>query len=258
MAGGRVPCWDCPVCVVGLGLVALRGARRSPFSEKPASQLPWLRVEGREPRAARSRLRRNSGAGRAEPGSGGGGGSPPPGSSRQRRARGPRGGGAPQHRLPPPGRERAGKGGPGHRAPPVSTCGPGTPGRGSLGPLPPGSRREVHPWKSTPGVKAKPALTRRGVAPQRGPRFVQVRWGRGGCAALRGLRRPPSALHRGCSSDFLFLGLGPAARPRPGPPLSARSCGLRRQRAADPPVPPPLCPGARKVGRRRGREKEKD
>lgn len=129
---------------------------------------------------------------------------------------------------------------------------PGSPSPGCF------SRRAVHPWKSTPGVKAKPALTRRGVAPQPGPRFLQVRWGRGGCAALRGLRRPPSALHRSPSADFLFLGLGPAARPRPGPPLSARSCGLRRQRAADPPVPPPLCPGARKVGEAEGGERERE
>lgn len=54
-----------------------------------------------------------------------------------------------------------------------------------------------------------------------------------------GLRRPPSALHRGSRSDFLFLGPGPAARPRPGPPLSAE---LRTPPAASGGSPRPASP----------------
>lgn len=253
MADARVPFWDCLVCVVGLGFVTQRGARRSSFSEKPALQLPWLRVEGRQHPAARSRLRRGSEAGSPQPG---GGGSPPPGSSRQRRDRGPGGGGAPQHRLPPPRRERAGERGPGIALRPSTPADLEPPAEGLWVPFSPISRRAIHPWKSTPGVKAKPALTRRGVSPHAGPRFLQVWRGRGGCAVRgSGARRAPSPPLR------LRLPL-PRARPRrsaaPRPaPLSAE---LRTPPAAGSGSPPSRLPSA--LGRGRwgggGGERKKD
>lgn len=102
---------------------------------------------------------------------------------------------------------------------------PRVPGSPSPGLPASGPSLEKHPGREgEAGAYPERGGSAAGAALRAGP----VGKGRLCCAALRGLRRPPSALHRGCSSDFLFLGLGPAARPRPGPPLSARSCGSPR------------------------------
>lgn len=200
------------------------------------------------------------------PGPGGGGGSPPPGGGGQRRGPGPGGGGAPQPGPSPPRREHAGERDPVPRSA-ASTCGPGAPGRASLGPLPilRGSGRAAGEDR---GVKAERALTRGGAAAA-GPRS-QVRSGkrRPRCAACDAPAAAPAPAPAPAErpapllrADFLLLLRSPRRRPRPGPPLSAPRCGLRAPGAAGPrpaPLLPPLPPRPRgKKGGKEERERER-
>ncbi|XP_029079380.1 proline-rich protein HaeIII subfamily 1-like [Monodon monoceros] len=206
----------------------------------------WQPVEGRE----------SQGLGDAEPGAG---------RRRRRRRRvapsgrrragagpGPGGGALPRPRRPPPARMRAGDGNPVPRSARLHLriwgAGPRVPRAPSPSPGLPAERSR--PWKRT-RCPAKRALTRIEAAPGAGRPRTSAREGAAAlrCAALRRLRRPPSALHRRPGSDFLFLGLGPAARPRS--PLGGRApTRPSRRRDAGPAaassgsaVPPPLCPG---------------
>lgn len=133
------------------------------------------------------------------------------------------------------------------RSPPPADL--GRRAEGAPGPFPfPGA-----PGRAVPSLEKDPVSSEAGAYPGRGgsrrgpPSHVGP--GRCGCAALRRLRRPPSALHRRSGSDFLFLGLGPAARPRsplggraPTRPSWRRDAGPAAASSGSA-VPPPLCPG---------------
>lgn len=108
VAGGRVPFGDCPVGVLRLGFAASTQG----CTQKRARDAQVEAARGVGGRVAPSRRRRAAAA------------------------PGPRGGDASRHHLPPT-REAAPRqrGGPGP-VQPASTCGPGTPGGGCLGPLP--------------------------------------------------------------------------------------------------------------------------
>lgn len=203
---------------------ALRGARRS------------------ERATPRSRLRGALGAG-----------SPLPGGGEQRRPRVPAAGTLPDTVCPPRGRQRPGREG----APaPCSLPPPADLGRRAAGAWVP------FPFLGAPGERSPPPTEKHpgceGQASSYPGRGLPRRWGR----VRRSGRRAAAA--RGSGSDFLLLRLGPAARPRsparprPGPPLSAASCGLRRPPAAGPASRLPSVLGRGRWGGGGGGERERD
>lgn len=201
MAGGRVPFGDCPVGVLRLGFAAsTQGCTQKRARDAQVEAARGVGGPGRPFQAAAS--------------SGG------PGSPRRGRfptPSAPHAGGSAQAERGP--RPRAARlhlrtWDAGQRVPGSPSHSSGLPGSG-----PP-------PTEKHPGCE--------GQASSYLGRGLPRRWGR----VRRSGRRAAAA--RGSGSDFLLLRLGPAARPRsparprPGPPLSAASCGLRRPPAAGP------------------------
>lgn len=242
-------------------MVTVPSALRNPFSEERTLRAPRLRVEGRE--------RGDSGPGPRSRAPGAGRWRPWVAPSRRRWAAAGRGRGdraLPSPIGPHPGGSARGTG-TWHPGPLASTCGSGAPIRV---PFPsPASRRSrpphpgvpvlSHSWKRT-RCPAKGTLTRGGPAPGAG-RARRSAGGRCGCAAPAAAPAERPVPPPG--SDFLFLALGPAARPRsplagraPTRPSRRRVAGLVAASSGSW-VPPPLGPGEH-GGEQRERERERD